>query len=223
MYCLPSLPGQPRSVVGAYLAVAQPDIAAAVDNIPYIPVSDLFWSPFGLGQRQDDLRLVGPFSNNAPEFTVVEGLGQEPGLIERQVDGGSACWLPWRVGALYHRFSMPEYRRLFASLLETKVGPAPVSTSASNAVETILYAHPAGMVLHLLNGAAARSKALVELTPLAGFDVEIETTADRAVSLRDNKNLPAKRQGRMMVIHVDRLDDFAAIALVQDEAGRNTA
>lgn len=222
LHSLPGLPGQPRSVVGSYLAVVRPGIAAKVDYIPYIPVSDLFWSPFGLGQTQDDLRLVGPFANNAPEFTVVEGQGKEPGLIERQVGAGSACWLPWRIGALYNRFSMPEYQRLFASVLETRVGQAPVSTSSSNAVESILYARPAGMILHLLNGAARCSKTLVELTPLAGFDVAIETTANLAVSLRDSKKLPIKRQGNIIVIHVDRLDDFAAIALVQDEAGWNT-
>lgn len=223
MPCLPGLPGRPSSVVGAYLAVAQSGLATAVDNIPYVPVSDLFWSPFGLGLPQDDLRLVGPFDNNAPEFTVVEGQGEEPGLIERHAGEGSACWVPWRIGALYNRFSMPEYRSLFAKLLQTKLGLAPVSTSASNAVETILYAHPAGMVLHVLNGAAARCKALVELTPLAGFDVEIETTANLVVSLRDHKNLPFKRRDKRIVVHVDRLDDFAVIALIQGEAGRNTA
>ncbi|MBP1844333.1 hypothetical protein J2046_002592 [Rhizobium petrolearium] len=221
--CLPALPGEARSVVGAYFALRRADLGSVVDGIPHIPAAGPFWAPFGDGETQDDLRIIGPFANNAPEFTTVEGDGSEPGLIERSFGEGRAIWLPWRIGALYHRYSMPEYRRILGALVEAKIGPPPVRTTASSAVETILYGHPDGMVLHLLNGAASQTKRLTELTPLTGFEVSVETDADTALSLHDHTELPAARAGKMMVLRLGRLDHFAAIALVKGSSGRKKA
>lgn len=220
---LPALPGESRSAVGAYFALSRADLGKAVGGIPHVPAAGPFWAPLIEGGPQDDLRIIGPFTNNAPEFTTVEGTGEEPGLIERAFGGGRASWLPWRIGALYHRYSMPEYRLILGALLENRIGPPPVSATASSAVETILYAHPDGMVLHILNGAASQTKGLTELTPLAGFEILVETDADTAISLHDDKELPVTRAGKMMVLRVERLDHFAAIALAKGRAGRNKA
>jgi hypothetical protein len=211
--CLPSLPGDSRTAVGAYLGLERAEFRNAVGGIPHVPAAGDFWAPHADGDRNDDLRLIGPFANNAPEFTTVEGAGKEPGLIERSLGKGRAVWLPWRIATLYHRHSMPEYRMLFRALIEPYVGVAPVRTSAPLAVETILYAHPDGMVLHLINGASARTKRLIELTPLAGFDVAVETDCNFALSLHDKKELPVTRAGKTMILRVERLDHFAAIAL----------
>lgn len=218
---LPALPGDARSAVGAYFALKRGDLRKAVDNIPHIPAAGLFWAPFGEGEASDDLRIIGPFANNAPEFTTVEGHGREPGLIERQFGKGFALWLPWRIGALYHRYSMPEYRLILGTLIDARIGDPPVRTTASSAVETILYDHPDGMVLHLLNGTASQTKGLIELTPLAGFEVSVETDADTALSLHEDTELPVTRVGKTMVLRITRLDHFAAIALVKGQAGRN--
>lgn len=220
---LPALPGDARSAVGAYFGLSRSDLRRAVENIPHIPAAGQFWAPFDAGQAQDDLRIIGPFANNAPEFTTVEGPGMEPGLFERQFGEGLATWLPWRIGALYHRYSMPEYRLILGALLESQVGPPPVRTMASSAVETILYGHADGMVLHLLNGATSQTKGLTELTPLAGFEVSVETDADTALSLNDEMELPVTRAGKTMVLRIERLDHFAAIALVRRSAVRKKA
>ncbi|WP_105432053.1 MULTISPECIES: alpha-amylase family protein [Neorhizobium] len=223
LQCLPALPGNGGTAVGAYLSLESAEFRNALGGIPHVPAAGEFWTPFADGNSNDDLRLIGPFANNAPEFTTVEGDGKEPGLIERDFDKGQAIWLPWRIGSLYHRHSMPEYRKLLSVLIERHVGAAPVRTTAPLAVETILYAHPDGMVLHLINGASARTKRLVELTPLAGFDVAVETGCNFALSLHDDKELPATRAGKMMILRIERLDHFAAIALTKGSAGRKRA
>ncbi|WP_084683028.1 alpha-amylase family protein [Neorhizobium vignae] len=223
LHCLPALPGNGRTAIGAYLALGRLEFRNALSGIPRVPAAGEFWTPFADGNSNDDLRLIGPFANNAPEFTMVEGAGKEPGLIERDFYKGHAIWLPWRIGSLYHRHSMPEYRKLLSVLIERHVGAAPVRTTAPLAVETILYAHPDGMVLHLINGASARTKRLTELTPLAGFDVAIETDCGFALSLHDDKELPVTRAGKMMILRIECLDHFAAIALTRGSAGRKCA
>jgi hypothetical protein len=223
LHCLPSLPGNGRTAVGAYLALERSEFRNALSGISHIPAAGEFWTPFADGNSNDDLRLIGPFANNAPEFTAVEGAGKEPGLIERDFDKGHAIWLPWRIGSLYHRYSMPEYRKLLSVLIERHISAAPVRTTAPLAVETILYAHPDGMVLHLINGASATTKRLIELTPLAGFDVAVETDCGFALSLHEDKELPVTRTGKMMILRIERLDHFAAIALTRGLARRKSA
>ncbi|TCR80763.1 alpha-amylase family protein [Rhizobium sp. BK376] len=212
---LPALPGKARSAVGAYLELGKKALSGAVDNIPHIPVSGQFWTPFGNGDKEDDLRIIGPFANNAPEFTTVEGPGKEPGLIERRFGEGYAVWLPWRLGALYHRSSVPEFRLIFGAMVKSWIGSPPVRSTAPTAVETIVYRHPEGIVLHLLNGASAQTKGLTELTPLAGFEIAVECDAESAFLLNDGSGLPLTREGKMAVMHVDRLDHFLAIVLTK--------
>lgn len=211
--CLPALPGEGRSATGAYFAIRGEALSAALGGIPHIAAAGTFWAPFDKGGDENDLRIIGPFINNAPEFTTVEGDGREPGLVVLASGAGIATWLPWRIGALYHRHAMHDYRAVFSALLERMLGKPPVSTSAPAAVEVILYDHPDGSILHFLNRAATQTKGLVELTPLAGFDVSIETDAETALSLMKNEKLPVSRAGRTVTFRLERLDHFAAIAL----------
>jgi hypothetical protein len=210
--CLPALPGEGRSAVGAYFSLRGECLRNGLGGIPHVAAAGTFWAPFGNGDG--DLRIIGPFVNNAPEFTTVEGSGAEPGLVEREFGAGRALWLPWQVGALYHRFAMPDYRQIIGHLLAQMIGEPPVRTNAPLAVEVILYNHPDGMILHLLNRASAQTKGLVELTPLAGFDVSVATDAGTALSLTDNKKLPISRAGHTVTFHVERLGHFAVIALI---------
>ena len=209
---LPALPGEGRSAVGAYFALADAGLKAALQEAPRIAAAGTFWAPFG--EAEGDLRIIGPFVNNAPEFTTVEGDGVEPGLIKRAFGAGHATWLPWQIGALYHRFMMPDYRAVAAYLIIQEIGQPPVETTAPLAVETILYRHPDGMVLHFLNRAATQTKGLTELTPLAGFEFSVAGNVEAALSLTDNKRLPIRRAGQKVIFSLDRLDHFAAIALV---------
>lgn len=212
--CLPAHPGNDRSSVGAYFELRQPIYRSAVGDIPHIAASGAFWSPFaGTFQSADDLALIGPFANNAPEFTTVEGPGGDAGLINRRFGRGRAIWLPWRIGALYHRHGVNEYRALLGRLCRDILGPAPIETDAPSAVEFIVYDHPDGTVLHVLNGAAPQSKGMTECTPLAGFTIRIKTRATTAKRLDTGTDIPAERDGDDLVLHLDRLDTFAAIAL----------
>ncbi len=211
--CLPGLPGDALDVTGAYFDLDAPQISRAFGGIPHIAAAGDFW-PVNLANDSDCLRLIGPYANNAPEFTVVEGPGKAPGVIARRFGKGRATWLPWRIGSLYHQFSVPEYRTLFAALIEPAIGLPPVKTSASSAVETILYRRGETDILHLLNGAAARQKVLTELTPLAGFDVAVTTGARRAIQIGDGREVPSTRNGDQLVLHIDRLEGFMAIALL---------
>ncbi|MBM3561272.1 MAG: hypothetical protein FJX53_15640, partial [Alphaproteobacteria bacterium] len=211
---MPALPGVPLTVFGAYFKLADPALRRAVGGAPHVGADGEFWSPPVPAGATCDLRLVGPFRNNAPEFTTVAGPGDAPGLIALRRGAGRMVWLPWRIGALFHAAAIPEYAALFGRVLEEAVGPAPIRTDAPDAVECILYAHDRGEVLHLVNGAALQSKPLVGTTPLAGFEVRVRSLAVSAVRLDSGAPLALRREGEEVVLRIDRLDVFVAIALL---------
>jgi hypothetical protein len=213
MAALPALPGLARDASGAYLSIADANLRAALGGIPHIGVAGEFWTPELAGAVKADLRLIGPFENNAPEFTVVEGAGTTPGLLTRRHGRGEARWLPWRIGALYHRYGIPEYAILLGHLLDDAVGPPPIITDAPAAVDFTLYAHPRGLVLHALNGASVQGRPLSETAPLAGFALHVATDATQAHSLVTGSNLPARRERDRLRVDIERLAAFEAIAL----------
>ena len=213
---LPARPGAEQSAVGAYFEIVAPALQQAFENVPQIGASGPFWSPFALGDKMisADLRLIGPFANNAPEFTVVKGPGTHPGLIERAFGKGIAQWLPWRIGALYQRYGIAEYLTLIGHLVARIIGAPPIVSDASPAVDFTLYHHPKGMVLHVLNGATVQGRPLIETTPLVGFDIAIVTRAETALCLQTQTQIPARREGDHLVVSLKRLDTFATIALL---------
>lgn len=216
--CLPALPGEGRSATGAYFALRDETLRAALGGIPHVAAAATFWVPFAEAGRSDDLRIIGPFVNNAPEFTMVEGSGAEPGLVVRGFGAGSATWLPWRIGSLYHRHAMPDYRQIAAYILRQAIGKPPMRTNAPAAAEVVMYDHPDGTILHFINRAATQTSGLVELTSLAGFDVSIETDAQTALSLMQNEKLLTTKAGRTLTFRLERLNHFAVVVLPRSTA-----
>jgi hypothetical protein len=216
--CLPYHPGVPRSIFGGYFELSELRLQAAFGDIPHIGADGDFWTlerAMASNELSVDLRLIGPFRNNAPEFTVVRGPGTAPGLLRRMHGNGSATWLTWRPGALYHFNAIPEYATLLGHLLDPLVGSPPIRSGAPSAVEFVLYAHPHGQVLHAINGAAVQGKPLVETAPLAGFHVHVTSKATALRRLDLDAPLAFERVDDEVVFYLDRLDAFAAVALIE--------
>ena len=214
---LPGLPTPRRSLSGAYFELRDPKLRDALGGIPHIGAAGDFCPPHELQNAVTGLALIGPFANNAPEFTVVEGPGTEPGLLTSQHGGGTAIWLPWFIGALYHRYGIADYASLLGAVLEPVLGPAPIQTSAPDAVDFTLYRHPRGAVLHALNGATAQNKPLIDCTPLAGFEISVAVAARRAIVLKTGADIALDQIPGGVSFMLPRLDSFAAIALLNEE------
>ncbi len=215
--CLPSLPAPPRDVTGAYFALADAALRAAFGGAPHLGAAGAFCGP-DLPGAEAELRLIGPFANNAPEFTAVDGPGTTPGLLKRTHGAGRAAWLPWRPGALFHRHGILDYRQLLGLLVAEAAGPPPIVTDAPAVVEVMLYRAERGRLLHLINGAAPFGRGVSEVVPLAGFTLRLRGTAAQRL---DDGPLSVTREADEMILHLPRLDGFAAIALADTAAGKD--
>jgi hypothetical protein len=208
-----AITGPAKPAIGAYFELVDPVLRARLAGIPHIGADGPFWTVEG-SDTEDDLRLIGPFANNAPEFTVVRGPGAAPGLATNRHGAGRTVTLPWRPGALYHRTAFADYRAVMAHILTRLIGAPPISTDAPLAVEFVLTNHPRGQLLHMLNAATISGKTMASVIPLAGFTVRLRSQAKAAWRLDTNTALPLEIHGPEICFHLDRLDAFAAVILL---------
>ena len=216
--CLPSLPGPPSTVFGAYLVLSPGGLRRTLPEIPHVGVDGDFWRPLG-DEAPGDLRLLGPFANNAPEFTVLEGGGTAPGLIWAVHGHGRGAGRAWGVGAMYQAYGLTDHARILDALVSVVVGEAPVGGLPAG-VTAILKRHPDGEVLHLLNDAAPQGRPQLDPPTLAGFDVTVRSPATCVHRIDTGDELAATRQGDRLSFTVPGLGVFTAFALTGGEGAR---
>lgn len=214
---MPALPSPARSIDGAYLDMCDQALGAAV-GVARLGATGPFCGPdVPPADASVGLRLIGPFANNAPEFTVVSGPGIQAAMLTRSHGDGTVTWLPWFPAALFHRYGIGDYARLLELIVAPAAGAAPITTDAPAAVDFTLYRHPRGLVLHALNGATAQDKPLSEPVRLAGFHIEVACAARRAIRLDTGQDLSLERGTDRVAFALPGLENHAVVALL-DEA-----
>ena len=217
MRAIPHLPSALRSIDGAYFELHDEKLQRAF-GLPHLGATGRFCGPEQApADVRTGLRLIGPFANNAPEFTVVSRSGTQPAMLSRSHGSGQAVWLPWFPAGLFHRHGIEDYVRLLEHIVAEPAGPAPIVTDASAAVDFTFYRHPRGHVLHALNGATAQDKPLAGLVRLPGFRVEVACAARRAIRLDTGEDLSLEMGTDRVAFALPGLENHAVVALL-DEA-----
>jgi hypothetical protein len=212
-----SLPNPVQQATGAYLAVSDDTLRAALDGTRLISLAQDFW-PLETDRGQTDLSLIGPFRNNAPEFTFwEEGQTGPPGLVRRPMGQGEIIQLPWRIGALYYHLAIPDYLKLVAWLMERAVGPPPVISTAPISVE-IVYREQwtergKRWLIHLVNNTAAAERPLLSHVPLGQIIVKVGCAANRGYLAIANREVSVTRDGEWSVIRLSQLHQHELIVL----------
>ncbi len=217
LHAMPALPSMARSIDGAYLSVCEQALGDAV-GAPHLGATGPFCGPeVAPAGAAVGLRLIGPFANNAPEFTVVSPPGKEAAMLTRKHGAGAVTWLPWFPAALFHRYGTGDFARLLETIVAPAAGAAPIVSDAPAAVDFTLYRHPRGLVLHALNGATAQDKPLSDPVRLAGFRVEVRCAARRAIRLDTGEDLSLETGSDSATFVLPNLENHAVVALL-DEA-----
>lgn len=156
--------GTETSVTGGYFQIHSPVLKDLV-GAPYVGVEGRFWKSSSKSEAPLDLQLVGPFTNNAPEFAFWDEQALRPafGLI------GTS--FPWELGRLYLEKGIPEYRTLVAGLLSGV--DSWVHTDAPLAVQIRAVRLSEATLVYILNNATAQEHPFTEWTPLGPFNVEV--------------------------------------------------
>jgi hypothetical protein len=214
---LESLPGPVQQAIGAYLAVSSDTLGAVLDGTKLMSLAQDFW-PLETNSRQTDLSLIGPFRNNAPEFTFwKEGQVGPPGLVRRPVGQGEIIQLPWRIGALYYHLGIPDYLKLVAWLTEQAVGPPPVISTAPISVEVVYREQQTETgkrwLIHLINNTAAAERPLLSSVPLGQITIKVSCPANQGHLAIANQEVPVSKDGAWSVVRLTQLHQHELIVL----------
>ena len=160
------------------------------------------------------LTLIPPSMIGPPEKVHVDWKDtQQPGLVVRPAGKGTVAWIPWDLGALYYRESLPAHAGLFRDVVD-RLNPArQLRTNAHPLVEMTWMQQGDRKLLHLINLSGHSQTGYFPSIPMTGIHIEIAGRFKQATSVRTAGNLPVHVEGGYSSFTLPRLTDYELIVL----------
>ena len=174
-------------------------------NGPYTELSEDPASP---------LTLIPPSMIGPPEKVHVDWKDtQQPGLVVRPAGKGTIAWIPWDLGALYYRESLPAHAGLFRDVVD-RLNPArQLRTNAHPLVEMTWMQQGDRKLLHLINLSGHSQTGYFAPIPMTGIHIQIAGRFKHAASVRTRGDLPVQVEGVYSSFTLPRLTDYELIVL----------
>lgn len=158
------------------------------------------------------LTLIPPSMFGPPEFIHTDMKEtQTPALVER--DGGRSVWLPFELGSMYYRLSLPAHAGLLRDLVRELMPSRQLVTDAHPLVETTLMRQRERTLVHMINLSGHSQTGYFAPLKMGPVRVEVEGEFLRARGLREGRELAASRRGGRTVVTAPSLADYELIAL----------
>lgn len=196
--------------VRGYLRVRQPE------RFPGLPLTKL-------------LMLNGPFTRlpedpKAPLTLVPDSIFGPPEYIHADLkdtavpalvsaENGRVVRLPFNLGAMYHRFSLPSHAAMFKDVLWPMLPVKQIETNAHPLVEMSLMRQPDRVLLHLINLSGHSQTAWFPPLPMDAIDVSVEGSYNSARAVRLGRTLPVSSSNGRTAFQLPRLADYELIEL----------
>jgi hypothetical protein len=160
------------------------------------------------------LTLIPPSLIGPPEFVHIDMKDTDtPAIATRRMGKGTATWIPWNLGALYYRLSLPAHAALFRDLI-ARLDPQPqLQTDAHPLVEMSLMRQNGRTLLHLINLSGHSQTGYFPPVPMTGIHIEIAGAFTSAKTLRDPGALPLQPKGAYTSFTLPRLNDYELVIL----------
>jgi hypothetical protein len=170
--------------------------------------------PFAVTADSDaPLTLAPPSMFGPPEYIHADMRDtRTPALLA--LEQGRVLWLPWELGALYHRLSLPAHAGLFRDLVDWLLPEGrQLRTSAHPLVEVSLMKQDGRHLLHLMNLSGHSQTGYFPPLEMRGIEVRVAGAFSSARPLRSGGKLAVKRDGRYTAFTLPRLGDYELIVL----------
>lgn len=157
------------------------------------------------------LTFIPPSMYGPPELVFSDAVEtQVPGLILAD----NMVFVPWEIGALYHRHSAPAHRRMMEDLLRLFQPKRQVVTNAHPLVEITVMRQPAlnRTLVHFVNLSGHSSTAWHEPVPMRNVNVDLLGKFTKAYSL-DARDVPVRQTGEYTQFQVPALAEYEVVIL----------
>lgn len=160
------------------------------------------------------LTLIPPSMIGPPEKVHVDWKDtQQPGLVFRQLGKGTVAWIPWDLGALYYRDSLPAHAGLFHDVVDRLNPTRQLRTNAHPLVEMSWMQQGDRKLLHVVNLSGHSQTGYFPSLPMTDIHIEIVGHFKEANSVRTPGQLPVHFEGGYSSFTLPRLTDYELIVL----------
>jgi len=166
------------------------------------------------GDGAGSLSLVPPSMIGPPEKIHVDMRDTTtPGIVQKAMGKGTVAWLPWELGALYYRHSLPAHAALFRDVANALLPERQVKTNAHPLVEVTLMRQAENTQLHLINFSGHSQTGYFAPLPMREIRVEVLGAFTSARTVRHPETLKITRRGGYSEIIVPELADYELVVL----------
>jgi hypothetical protein len=166
------------------------------------------------GDGTKSLSLVPPSMIGPPEKIHVNMRDTTtPGVVTTEIGQGMLTWVPWDLGALYYRHSLPAHAGLFRDLVAALQPERQLTTDAHPLVEVTFMEQGARRLVHLVNLSGHSQTGYFAPVPMHNITVEVSGNYRQARTVRAPGTLPLRNAGSRTALTVPLLRDYELVVL----------
>jgi hypothetical protein len=160
------------------------------------------------------LTLVPPSMIGPPELVHVDQHDTDvPGIVTKQIGRGVVTWIPWDLGRLYYRLSLPAHAFFFRDVIDRMNPERQLKTNAHPLVEMTLMRQAGQTLVHLINLTGTSQTGYYSPVPMQNIRVQVAGTFNHASTVRNSADLPVRTSGRYTEFVVPQLSDYELVVL----------
>ncbi len=160
------------------------------------------------------LTLVPPSMIGPPEFVHIDMKETDiPAMVFRRMGKGTVAWIPWDLGGLYYRSSLPAHAGLFRDVVDKLQPRRQLRTNAHPLVEMTLMRQNGRTLLHMINLSGQSQTGYFTPIPMSDIRVEVAGAFNKARMVRAPASLAVKVTQGYTGFTAPSLSDYELIVL----------
>jgi hypothetical protein len=160
------------------------------------------------------LTLIPPSMIGPPEFVHIDMHDTDvPAMVSERVGKGTVVWIPWNLGDLYYRSSLPAHAGLFRDLFDRLEPRRQIRTNAHPLVEISLMRQEGRTLLHVINLSGHSETGYFAPVPMEAIRFEIEGKFRSARTVRSPGTLAVRAAGSYTEFTIPRLSGYELVVL----------
>jgi hypothetical protein len=160
------------------------------------------------------LTLIPPSMFGPPEFVHIDMKDTDkPGLVFVERGKGEVGWIPWDLGALYYRESLPAHAALFRDVVNHLNSHPQLETTAHRLVEISWMKQDGRQLLHLINLSGHSGTGYFPPVPMHDIKIRMAGTFSEAESQRLPRHLAIKADGGYSEFTLPQLSDYELVVV----------
>ncbi len=160
------------------------------------------------------LTLVPPSMIGPPEFVHIDMKDTDtPAMVSERIGKGRVVWIPWDLGGLYYRLSLPAHAGLFRDVFDHLEPQRQIRTNAHPLVEMSLMRQGGRTLLHLINLSGHSETGYFAPVPMEAIRVQVAGSFNSATTLRISGSPAVRTAGGYTGFTIPRLLDYELVVL----------